>query len=176
MTDQSPRTPCSNRSATERVPLIGTKATAELHQGAQPPRCNPDAVYMAATEMTSAATEKPLPSGSHPYMVRGQWSSAEPANRTRYSPLPQAARIASRPSAAPGVVASSPDRTVPAAEDQTHCTVCAEPAAHGAGSSAAVIPQILLDRVPRQSRRPRHRPDAAPFNQHPAPDLRYAFH
>ena len=36
MTDISPRTPCSDRSALERVPLIGTKATADFHQGAQP--------------------------------------------------------------------------------------------------------------------------------------------
>ena len=44
-----------------------------LHQGAQPPCCNPDAVYMAATDITPASPEKPLPRGSHPYMVRAQW-------------------------------------------------------------------------------------------------------
>ena len=44
--------------------------TLTLHQGAQPPCCNFDAVYMAATEITPASTEKPLPRGSHPYMMR----------------------------------------------------------------------------------------------------------
>jgi putative transposase len=72
MTDISPRTPCSNRSADERVPLIGTKATADFHQGAQSTCCNPDAVYMAATEIMPASTEKLLPRGSHPYRVRGR--------------------------------------------------------------------------------------------------------
>jgi len=70
MTEKSPRTPCSDRSAFERVPLIGTKATADFHQGAQPPCCNPDAVYMAATEIMPASIEILLPHGSHPYRVR----------------------------------------------------------------------------------------------------------
>ncbi len=73
MTDLSPRTPCSDRSALQCVPLIGTKATADFHQGAQRSCCNPDAVYMAAAEITPASPETPLPRGSHPYMVRGQW-------------------------------------------------------------------------------------------------------
>jgi len=64
MTEISPRTPCSNRSASERVPLIGTKATADFHQGAQPPGCNPDAVYMAATEITPAQPKRPCPAGA----------------------------------------------------------------------------------------------------------------
>jgi hypothetical protein len=34
MTDISPGTPCSNRSALQRVPVIGTQATADVHQGA----------------------------------------------------------------------------------------------------------------------------------------------
>ena len=75
MTDTSPRTPCSNRSARKRVPLIGTKATADFHQGAQPPCCNPDAVYMAAAEIMPASTDTPLPRGSHPYMVRATMAS-----------------------------------------------------------------------------------------------------
>ena len=86
MTDISPRTPCSNRSATERVPLIGTKATADFHQGAQPPCCNPDAVYMAATEITPASPERPLPCASHPYTVQGERAGAqEPRRRPRQS-------------------------------------------------------------------------------------------
>ena len=76
MTETSPRTPCSDRSATKRVPLIGTEATADIHQGAQPPCCNPDAVYMAATVTMPTSTEKPLPRGSHPYRVQEQWSNA----------------------------------------------------------------------------------------------------
>lgn len=40
----------------------------------------------------------------------------------------------------------------------------------------ALILQILLDCVPRQSRRPRNRPDAASLNQYPTSDLRHAFH
>jgi len=40
----------------------------------------------------------------------------------------------------------------------------------------ALILQILLDRVARQSRRPRNRPDAASLNQYPSSDLRHAFH
>ncbi|MEP2392830.1 MAG: hypothetical protein ABJH94_12245 [Paracoccaceae bacterium] len=52
----------------------------------------------------------------------------------------QVARKASRPFAVPGVVASGPDRTGPEAEDQTRCTVCAEPAGPGAGSSAGSHP------------------------------------
>jgi transposase len=72
MTDISPRTPCSDRSALQRVPLIGTKATADFHQGAQRSCCKSDAVYMAAAEITPASPEKPLPRGSHPYTVRGQ--------------------------------------------------------------------------------------------------------
>ena len=55
----------------KRVPLIGTEATADFHQGAQPSCCNPDAVYMAAAEITPASPEKLLPHGSHPYTVRG---------------------------------------------------------------------------------------------------------
>lgn len=70
MTDISPRTPCSNRSALQRVPLIGTKATADFHQGAQRSCCKSDAVYMAAAEITPASPETPLPRGSHPYTVR----------------------------------------------------------------------------------------------------------
>jgi len=76
MTEKSPRTPCSDRSAFERVPLIGTKATADFHQGAQPPCCNPDAVYMAATEIMPASTGILLPRGSHPYMVRATMANA----------------------------------------------------------------------------------------------------
>lgn len=76
MTDKSPRIPCSNRSARERVPLIGTRATADFHQGAQPSCCNPDAVYMAAPEFTPASTETLLPRGSHPYMVRETMANA----------------------------------------------------------------------------------------------------
>ena len=73
-------TPASDRSARERVPshrrcasgaTIGTEATADFHQGAQLPCCNPDAVYRAAAEIMPALTETLLPRGSHPYMVRG---------------------------------------------------------------------------------------------------------
>ena len=70
MTDRSPRTPGSNRSALERVPLIGTFAVADFHQGAQSKHCNFDAVYMAAADQVPASTEKPLPRRSHPYMVQ----------------------------------------------------------------------------------------------------------
>lgn len=73
MTDISPRTPCSDRSALQRVPLIGTKATADFHQGAQRSCCKSDAAYRAAAEITPASPEKPLPRRSHPYRVRGQW-------------------------------------------------------------------------------------------------------
>ena len=41
-----------------------------VHQGAQPPCCNPDAVYMAAAEIMPASTDTPLPRGSHPYTVQ----------------------------------------------------------------------------------------------------------
>ena len=51
----------------ERAPLIGTKATADFHQGAQLMCCNPDAVYIAATEIMLASNKTPLPRGSHPY-------------------------------------------------------------------------------------------------------------
>ncbi len=47
MTDISPGTPCSNRSALQRVPSIGTKATADVHEGAQPSCSKSDAAYMA---------------------------------------------------------------------------------------------------------------------------------
>jgi len=72
MTDISPRTPCSDPSALQRVPLIGTKATADFHQGAQRSCSKSDAVYMAAAEITPASPEKPLPRRSHPYMCIGQ--------------------------------------------------------------------------------------------------------
>jgi len=68
MTDISPRTPCSNRSALQSVPLIGTKATADFHQGAQRSCSKSDAAYRAAAEITPASPEKPLPRRSHPYM------------------------------------------------------------------------------------------------------------
>ena len=60
----------------KRVPLIGTEATADFHQGAQPSCCNPDAVYMAAAEIMPASTETLLPRGSHPYMVRERGRTA----------------------------------------------------------------------------------------------------
>ena len=66
------RTPCSNRSALQRVPLIGTFAVADFHQGVQSKYCNFDAVYMAAADQVPASTEKPLPRGSHPYTVQAQ--------------------------------------------------------------------------------------------------------
>ena len=53
-----------------------------LHQGAQPPCCNPDAVYMAATDITPASPEKPLPRGSHPYTVRARWATGRARGRT----------------------------------------------------------------------------------------------
>lgn len=86
-TDTSPRTPCSNRGATERVPLIGTKATADFHQGAQLPCCNPAAVFMATTEITPASPERPLPRGSHPYKVQARWVTRGLASR--HSSLPR---------------------------------------------------------------------------------------
>ena len=64
MTDTSPRTPCSDRSAVKRAPLIGTKATADFHQGAQSPCCIADAVYMAVTEVMPDSTENPCPAGA----------------------------------------------------------------------------------------------------------------
>ena len=64
MTDISPRKPCSNRSATKRVPLIGTNATADIHQGVQKTLCNSDDVYMATTEITPASTENLLSAGA----------------------------------------------------------------------------------------------------------------
>ena len=60
MTDRSPRTPGSNRSAFERVSLIGTVAVADFHQGTQSKHCNFDAVYMAATEITPSINRKAL--------------------------------------------------------------------------------------------------------------------
>ena len=51
-----------------------------VHQGAQPPCCNPDAVYMAATDIMPASTETPLPRGSHPYTVRGPLATASDFN------------------------------------------------------------------------------------------------
>ena len=70
LTDMSPGTPCSDRSAPRRAPLIGTNATADFHRGAQPSCCNPAAVDMAAPEIMPALTETPLPRGSHPFTVR----------------------------------------------------------------------------------------------------------
>ena len=64
------------------------RSDRSLHQGAQPMCCISDAFgaafetvalaphYMAATETTPASLEKPMPRGSHPYMVRGQWRGA----------------------------------------------------------------------------------------------------
>jgi hypothetical protein len=89
MTGASTRTPCSNQSALQRAPLIGTKSTADIHQGAQQPRCNTDAVYMAATKITPISIENLLPRRSHPYMVRetngmGGWPPRrQPAGTTR---------------------------------------------------------------------------------------------
>lgn len=40
-----------------------------IHQGAQQ-SCNPDAVYMAATDQTQKSIDQHLPSGHHPYTVR----------------------------------------------------------------------------------------------------------
>ena len=88
MTDMSPRTPCSDRSAHQRVPshrrcasgaTIGTFAVADFHQGAQPPCCIPDAVYIAATEIMPPSTETLLSHGSHPYTVRATVGDAAAA-------------------------------------------------------------------------------------------------
>jgi hypothetical protein len=104
MTDMSPRTPRSNRSACAGVPLIGTRATAHLHRDAQPPRCNPDAADMAAAEIMPASTKTPSPRGSHPYTARG-WP------RTRLTMSGMRAREKTVPATGPGNRAMSRDRT-----------------------------------------------------------------
>jgi hypothetical protein len=73
MTDISPRTPCSNRSACERVPLIGTKATADFHQGAQPPCCNQTPYTWPQPKSCQHQPKRSCPAGAIHTWFERQW-------------------------------------------------------------------------------------------------------
>ena len=82
MVDTSQRTPCSDRSASERVPLIGTKATAEFIRARSHRAADQTPYTWPQPTKRQDRNEAHLPRGRHPYMVRETMANDEFHDKT----------------------------------------------------------------------------------------------